>query len=312
MLRRRAVAGRLALIALGLLLALIALEALLQIAARFVSVESPAAVWLSGSRRVICVGDSNTYGLAVERDEAYPQVLQRLWNAGDESPTIEVLNLGVPGMSSSVLRNRFQRLLRVFAPNVVLFMVGANDGWTIPAPLVADEDEREPQPLGYALWQKSRVFRLLYMVSRAFEAHDVDVTFAPAADSPIGRSTVRFEGNEVDFTFSGKGDPQIEWKVALQENLVAMAAAARAAGAAVAFVTYPSDEVFYGHANTVIVRAAAAAGVPLIDVAAAFRHACPGHACPDLLRADQHPTARGYEVTAETIKQELRLLPLSD
>ena len=54
-------------------------EAGLQIAAFFVRratrAEMPVA-WVTGNVRVLCLGDSHTYGLWVDRSQAYPQQLE--------------------------------------------------------------------------------------------------------------------------------------------------------------------------------------------------------------------------------------------
>ena len=60
----------------------------LQAAAWFIRAtgrEAPVS-WLTDQLRVICLGDSNTYGLWLERSEAYPQQFEALWNETVASP----------------------------------------------------------------------------------------------------------------------------------------------------------------------------------------------------------------------------------
>src|SRR5262245_14874294 len=126
---------RLALAPIGLLLALLILEGGLQIGAFFLKRskrgELPVA-WVTGNLRVLCLGDSNTYGLWLEQreKEAYPQQLEALWNARVAAPKLEVLNLGFPGTNSSRLVRDVPRLLETLHPDVLILMVGVNDFWT--------------------------------------------------------------------------------------------------------------------------------------------------------------------------------------
>jgi lysophospholipase L1-like esterase len=56
---------------------------------------------LAGAARVVCLGDSNTYGLYVHREEAYPAILQKLWTDGSERADPAVINLGHPGQPTA-------------------------------------------------------------------------------------------------------------------------------------------------------------------------------------------------------------------
>src|SRR5262249_54867562 len=100
--RVRVVLQHLALVVLGFAVALVVAEGLLQAAAWYVRAtgRSPQAIRLTGSERVVCVGDSNTYGLYLQRDQGDPAELQKQWNAHPDLPPIEVVNLGVPGTNS--------------------------------------------------------------------------------------------------------------------------------------------------------------------------------------------------------------------
>jgi lysophospholipase L1-like esterase len=62
--------------------------------------ELPVAL-VASNLRVLCLGDSNTYGVWLERSQACPQQLEAVWNQRVASPRLEVLNLGVPGTNSS-------------------------------------------------------------------------------------------------------------------------------------------------------------------------------------------------------------------
>ena len=73
------------------LLALAVVELGLQIAAFVVQRTTRGEMsseWRSGDLRILCIGDSNTYGVLVPRDETWPSQLQAMWNEGIGSPQI--------------------------------------------------------------------------------------------------------------------------------------------------------------------------------------------------------------------------------
>src|SRR5512134_3800869 len=126
--------GRIGLIGIGLALALVGLELALQLGAvvvRFTH-ESRGAAKDSGHFRIVCLGDSNTFGLYVLPHESYPAQLERELAALQPERPVEVLNLGAPGLNSSRLLRQFPELLETLAPDLVVIMIGVNDMWTDP------------------------------------------------------------------------------------------------------------------------------------------------------------------------------------
>lgn len=100
-----------------------------------------------GMFRIVCVGDSVTFGYnATTDDRAYPAVLQRLLDPKDE--TIEVINAGRPGFESRhVAAFLKQRILDVdsdnrpgpgsLEPDLVLVECGWNDARQFSPPIEA-------------------------------------------------------------------------------------------------------------------------------------------------------------------------------
>lgn len=293
--RLRAVVTKVGLVAFGLVAALITAEFVLQAGAWCLRLrDQPAAQWTAAGRRVICLGDSHTYGLWLERPQAYPAQLQRLWDAERDLPSIEVLNLGVPGLNSSRLLKSFDQILRDLAPALVLIMIGVNDGWTAPVSL---EDSSETTAQRW--WNHSRVFRLLYMMRRAVLNRSPQVSL----DDPRG---VLHVGDEQIDVFTERGAVPSDWPIALRANLEAMIARARTHGAEPVLLTYPSDYLMLETANAVIRDAARETHIALIDVYAAMTAACPSGDCPDLLLPDYHATAHGNEIVSETVARGIR------
>jgi len=133
--RAREWLSRIGLIGFGLVVTIVGLEVALQLGAAVVQIthESRGAAKDPERFRILCLGDSNTYGLYLERHESYPAQLERELAALRPTQPVEVVNLGAPGLNSSRLLRMLPELLETLAPDLVIVMVGANDTWTDPA-----------------------------------------------------------------------------------------------------------------------------------------------------------------------------------
>lgn len=294
----------------GLLLGLILAEVALQIGAAYLRSTQPSQPTAreTSRRRVICLGDSNMYGLWVERDQTFPHYLAQVWEAAAPERPVEVLNLGFPGLNSSKLRKSFAGLVGALRPELVLVLVGSNDVTSVPVPL-DDPGPNRVSETRYALWQSSRVFRLLYMLVAGVREQtlEVDMHYTPTHR----RGVVRVGDEEFDLagTDRQEGRKIPEWAPDLQQNLRAMAADASAAGAAFVVLTYPSPSALYGLATS---RLRLLDDLPIIDLSEIFRRICglEGN-CPDLLFDDQHPTPAGNQLMAAVVLAGLRQLGLA-
>lgn len=80
-----------------------------------------------GSKRILAIGDSCTWGWGAEQDETYPAVLQRLLDERNGRGAYQVINAGVPGYTSYqgllYLRERGLSL----DPSIVIAAYGFND-----------------------------------------------------------------------------------------------------------------------------------------------------------------------------------------
>lgn len=109
-----------------------------------------------GVTRIVCVGDSTTFGLGVREDKAWPAVLQRLLDVlfeGDQ--TFEVINAGVPGYSTWQNRLQIEGELLALQPDAVAWHVsGYNDtsGTRSLSDAEATARNRDPDG-GSALWR---------------------------------------------------------------------------------------------------------------------------------------------------------------
>jgi lysophospholipase L1-like esterase len=227
---------------------------------------------------VLCVGDSNTFGLDVDPEDTYPAQLERIWNERVDRPPIEVVNLGAPGMNSSAVAARLPGLLETWAPDTLLVMVGVNDFWAreaTGAPGAPGGDTTVPRT-------DLRVVRL-FSVLRARLAAPTDAEQYAAGVGPGG---------------SGYGGAR-----RMPANLAAILATARSRGVTPVLLTYPSRASLYAFASQRARAAGRRTGVRVVDLARVFERRCPDEPC-DLLRDDGHPTAAGYRLVAETLAAE--------
>jgi lysophospholipase L1-like esterase len=98
--------------------------------------------------RILCVGDSFTFGAGAKNGYSYPEQLQKLLDG--EKLKYTVYNLGIPGTNSSTVLLNLPGWIELYKPRVVVLLIGANDLWNF-------------QNSNYYLFQKDKrvyVYRL--------------------------------------------------------------------------------------------------------------------------------------------------------
>ncbi len=266
----------------------------------------------SGGLTVLCLGDSNTFGMYEETGDAYPARLQALLDERAPDDAHAVTNLGMPGMTTGHVLRLLARQLADQDPDAVLVLAGVNNGWgwrgdqevDVAAPV-----ESPPWFEELRLWKTARIVHHNLVETRAPDAphsstgrvRPGDFETAPAGPgrgeriSGVGRQgeEVLFEVHALDenltadqFADSVRGD------LARIERLVSDA------GAQLVLLTYAGDRGGYGTANGAIRAAADELDVPLVECARPMSEAVERYGYDELQYPDQHPKGAGYELVA--------------
>ena len=84
----------------------------------------------AGELRIICMGDSHTYGEGVEESQTYPSRLEQIMKEAAGRRRVEVINMGVSGYSSCQGLLLLEKEALKLAPDYVVIAYGSNDYYT--------------------------------------------------------------------------------------------------------------------------------------------------------------------------------------
>jgi|GEM_PF-6939600 len=233
-----------------------------------------------GTLRVVCTGDSSTFGLGVPEEAAWPFVLQRLLDfAVGDVLRVEVVDAGVPGYTSLQNRVQIERDLLALAPDALVWMpTGHNDDAR-----VAGRDDAETLE-----YRRSLLFRLSRLA-------------LPRALGLLGDAATPADAGATQDALAA--DARRRPRVPLpdfEQNLRAVAEACRQAGVLLLLVVPPhSDEVRAARPNEVaaeeiVLRVAGELGVPVTDPRPEFA----ALAALPLFTDTVHPGADGHAILA--------------
>ena len=90
------------------------------------STATHASILNSNDATILIIGDSLSAGLGVAYHQAWPSLLQDRLNKQDYS--IRVVNAGISGDTTAGGAERLPKLLRKYAPEIVVIELGGNDG----------------------------------------------------------------------------------------------------------------------------------------------------------------------------------------
>jgi lysophospholipase L1-like esterase len=245
-----------------------------------------------GAFRMLHIGESTTFGLGVQPEEAYPAILARILEQRRPERRFVSIDRGVPGLVTSAMERTLGEKLAVVRPDLVTILAGANDYNEELNGLQAWDESWLPGPVA-RLVSGLRVYKALRL---ALE---------------LMRPEVRVDHGEVIYYHHGGSKnllyetPRDEPKVAevtlqLESNLRKMIAACQKAGALVVLVGYIQSV----EENKVLERVAKETGVPYVST-----YLEPEARSPGLFLEDGwHPSPAGHRHIAERIAAVLEPL----
>lgn len=246
-----------------------------------------------GVTRVLCVGDSVTFGA----EETYPHALRQC--LGER---FEVINFGVPGYSSLLGLKMFETRGAALKPDVVVVMFGWNDHWLAKGRTDAEQFEDSAKNSAASYLGGVRIFQLVAMIVRGM---------AGEKNMPTK--------NRVSLT-------------EYDDNLRRIVAAAESSGAKVVMMTAPSAisigklpdflvhlrfmegdpsepaadvlkrlDALHGSYNDVVRKVASETGAVLIDLDAMWAARGVGDLFRDPSNDVTHPNPAGYRLIGQTL-----------
>ena len=260
--------------------------------------------------RILCLGESHTWGAFVEDDEAYPAQLQAHLNASDPDG-YAVINLGVPGMNAAQLRRRLAENILRYSPSVVVIWIGSNDGWN-DAEFGTEQTGFWQQLERYALQLRSYRMLRLWQHERRLES-DLETARTDGIHQPYSRKEGKDGGAVWTLGRAGTSEtienrhddtlPEGERQDRLYRELMQIDAWLREAGIPVVFIRYPLNVGGFWKANLAVDRLALETGVPMVDASKAWLR-MPAEDVEWLWGA--HPNAAVYSEIARDVAAAVR------
>ncbi len=137
----------------------------------------------TGATRIVCLGDSVTFGYLYSASESYPAILQRMLD--EQNRNCEVFNMALPGWSTRQQRYAYERIARKYRPEHVVLGVCLND-----IPELRNNLIRPPAWIAVP-YKHSALVRAL-MRPQAGEIHEVEELFSYSDEAPIRDGWDRF------------------------------------------------------------------------------------------------------------------------
>ncbi len=126
-----------------------------------------------GEIRIICVGDSTTYSVAVNYDDSWVALLGEKLKERYPEKKIRVLNAGVPGASSKQIKRIFQFYIASYRPDFLIWRGGQGLSDTYSVNKTADS-------VRTFLWRclyESRLFRVICVLLDEIEGRTANTVF---------------------------------------------------------------------------------------------------------------------------------------
>lgn len=249
----------------------------------------------AGTFRILCLGDSFTYGVGAEQGDTYPARLEKLLNQRPGSrPRAEVLNLGLPAYFAKQERILLTKMAPRYEPDLVL--VGFLGNHVVDASLGMDTFGLSSE--GYILFHETKVLGRagdwLHRQSRL-----VQWLLKKKLKRKRKQAFREKHPNDRKDLYRDNGSFETGWQ-RVEEEYGLIARTARASGARCAIVYIPEIDFMdpaSSYAEERLQAFCAREKIAFIPTLSAFRNA-PGN--KRFYFPDGHLTPEGYIFIAET------------
>ena len=218
--------------------------------------------------RILCLGDSWTFGANVDQEKSYPQSLEAMLKEKFPRADFEVFNLGVLAYSSHQGLALLRRMVNEMAPDFVLIGFGMNDA-SVAGYRDKDMSRYQAQSAmkkkAVRVLEKIEVYRLLRYLSQV-------IRHKPGTIGEYMQKVAASAGTEAEAWIGGMGNETADYEKLEQytrvspsdyeKNIVSMIRLARAHGAGVILLY---NELWDTPYRTVLEKVSRAREVPLVD-----------------------------------------------
>ncbi len=273
--------------ALACALFLVLIEVLLRLGTFFVYDPSAKGWRPDASIRILAVGDSHTYGGTVPKGQEYPAQLQRFLD--EAAPGVySVLNVGIPGMNTSQVRNRLPLHLARWNPDLVLLWCGVNNTYN-------QLERANPSPLQRldAFAWRARVYRL----ARVW-VHDWTLVGEVEREISGGRMALPPSIRDAPLGPSAEQHVDLETVAWAEADYTAMVQMVRGSGIPIVFLTYPLTYSRFRVPNVAMRRASRSLAVPRVVTTPALERIPPAEG---RFSWALHPSGRVYGEIARDV-----------
>lgn len=134
------------------------------------------------TRRILCFGDSFTYGIGADAGFSYPEQMEKILNDKEPGRHYEVFNLGFPGSNSTQVLKKLKRSCLLLKPDAVVVLCGGNDIWNFDECCL-----RLDRQLFSSLFARFKTAKLFYVFAQSIRSKMALIKSAPK-DNNLARS----------------------------------------------------------------------------------------------------------------------------
>jgi len=254
--------------------------------------------------RILCLGDSLTFGNGVTAEATYPKQLEKLLNGSAGARRFEVINAGVPAYDTWQEITYLEKYGIEFRPQLVIVGVYAND--VVPKPKVIPRSVGESGSLKRVGWKALVSDEVAYLLKRSRSL----LFLGDRVGKVLNLLQPSNQYNHKEAMLLGRPDPFVEegWRQ-VEASLRQLDWLGKSHGFQSLIVVFPMQDQIVAHYGTEgyqtrLKKIVENIGLPLVDLMPAF-YAAAQQGEPLFIAWDGHPNPRAYGIAAAEIRHKL-------